>query len=469
MLRRLTFAATPSQQRAIEGKPLPAAFRSLVAASREAALPETPAVARGTWTNRALRFTDTTNSQIAAMRNAVSQSNRRDAAVLREWWLQEMINGTAPLRENLVLFFHGVFGGSGRVIDGPQALYGYNALLRKAVFGTIPDMVEAMVLDPGMIMQESYEEAKKEKPPEFSATRVFDNWTIGPGNYSREDTMALARALTGWVLEASEGVQPPKPIDPQAFTSNRRMGLNPVFHPEFFDDGPKTILGTTRNFGARDAVRFLAMHDLTARRFSKLMIRHFGVEDPDGRLAGQMTETYHTTKGSVEALLADLVMSQEFWSPASRWNLVKSPVHLVVGVCRQLGISNPPFAAIDTWMTASGQTLLDAPNFGGEGWPGQEEWTNPPERLAARYQLGAALCGGDTSWGLLPETPVPSTAPAVVSKPLDRPLPSILRRLDPAPGIDTAVLERSVKAVPPAKRSQEMVRRVLATPEYQLA
>jgi uncharacterized protein (DUF1800 family) len=471
LLRRLTFAAAPSTERAVEGKSADAILQTMIAGAKKASMPKAPSWMAPVWTNRALRFTDTTNAQIVAARNEVSQSNARDAELLRQWWLQEMITGSAPLRENMVLFFHSVFGGSSRSIDGPQALYGYISLLRRSCFGTIPALLDALIVEPAMIMQESFDESKKEKPSDFSARRILDQWTVGAGNYKDSDALSLARAITGWVLEAPKGQEPTKPIDPQAFRSNRRTGLVPVFHPEWFDDGPKTLLGTTRNFGAKDAIQYLATHEATARRFAGLLVRYFGVDDPAHRLESELFATYNTTKGSMEALLRALILSDEFWSPSTRWKLIKSPVHLAVGACRQLELADPPVAAISTWLGAAGQRPLDAPNFGGEGWPGQDAWVTPADRLAARFQLGTALFGGKSPWGLNPQASASSTGSvAALPKPVQQSnTADLIARLDPGPGLNVQEIESHVAKVPAAERAQEAIRKVLATPEYQIA
>ncbi len=99
---------------------------------------------------------------------------------------------------------------------------------------------------------------------------------------------------------------------------------------------------------------------------------HLGVEDHDAALETRLLATYRTTGGSIEALLREIVRSGAFWSESSRWTLIKSPVHLAAGACRQLGISSPPLAEVARWLGASGQTLFDTPNNGEGGWPGQE-------------------------------------------------------------------------------------------------
>ena len=175
---------------------------------------------------------------------------------------------------------------------------------------------------------------------------MLNNWTVGAGEYTERDVADLSRALTGWILLPPKGQDPRTPVDPEAFRSARRTGLVPNFDREHFEDGPKTILGRTENFDSRSAIRFLARHPATARRYSRLLIAYLGVEDSDRRLETRLAETYRATDGSIEALLRDIVRSEQFWAAESRWALIKSPVHLVVGACRQLGITDPPLEEV---------------------------------------------------------------------------------------------------------------------------
>jgi len=89
--------------------------------------------------------------------------------------------------------------------------------------------------------------------------------------------------------------------------------------------------------------------------------------------------------------------------------------------------------------------------------------------LAARYQLASALFGEPLPWGLRPmatATPAPRGVPAQFR---DAKTFDLLQRLDPAPGIDRHAIEEGVAAVPKSVQSAESIRRIVATPEYQLA
>ena len=475
LLRRLAFTTTPDAERDLRGQSVEAAFDVLAAAARKAAPPDPPDCAKGVWTNTSFRTTRMSSAEYQTLRAAQVESNQRDITQLRQWWLRELIGGPAPLRENLVVFLHGTIGSSSGSADMPQAIHGHNALLRRSALGTIPALLEALVSDPAMMIQigmDDYTLDKlAEKPPNFRPAKLMlDNWTVGAGEYTDADLFSLARALTGWLLVAPPGHEPKEPPDASAFTSARRAGLSPVFDRLKADDRPKTILGTTEPFDARSAVRFLARHPATARRFSRRLIEYFGVVDPAKRLEGQLVETYRATDGSIEALVKQIVRAGEFWSDDSRWSLIKSPVHLAVGACRQLEISEPPLAGIGAWLIASGQKLFDTPNFGDGGWPGQRAWVTPPDRLAVRYQLGVILSGRSPELGFTATgaaagigSDVPGNAVRGAST------GALLARLDPAPGIDVRDLERRLPAGDAKTGASAVVRQLMATPQYQLA
>jgi uncharacterized protein (DUF1800 family) len=469
LLRRLTFAATPAMEREFRDVTADRVVATLFGDARKAALPAAPDVVRGAWRNSALRVAGMTAAQYDSARAAQTIAAQQDIERLRQWWLGEMAGGAAPLRENLVLFFQGVFGSSTTSVDIAHALYGCNALVREASLGTIPALLDRLVLDAAMMMQIGMDDHGKERVSDRPAKLILDHWTVGAGEYSDADVENLSRALTGWQLAAPRGQEPSAALDPQAARPGRRTGLMPAFDPQQFDRGSKTILGTTRDFDARSAMALLAQHPATARRFSRQLLRFLGVEDPRQRLEARLAATYAATGGSVEALVRDVVTSREFSSAESRWTLIKSPVHLAVGACRQLEIASPPLAGISRWSTAAGQTLFDTPNSGEGGWPGDRAWVTPPDRLAIRYQLPVVLSGRVPPLGIRSERqaqPSPMTVRVGASL-QNASAAALLARLDPAPGLEASRLQRGASEA--GDRGSEIIRLVMMTPEYQVA
>lgn len=467
LLRRLVFTSTPALERQVRGQSAARVLDGLVREAQRAAIPPPPSCVQTPWTNTALRTPGMTDERYDALRAAQVSANRADIDLIRRWWIAEMISGSAPLRENLALFFEGTFGGSTEVADVPHAIHGRNALIRRHCLATVPALLEALIVDPAMLMQIGMDEHFRVRVSDRPAKLVLDHWTVGAGAYSDGDVENLSRALTGWHLVAPPGHEPQPAPDPRAVRAGRRTGIVATFVPEQADTRSKTILGTTGTFDAHSAIRLLARHPATARRFGDRLLQHLGVESPGEPLRARVTEIYQATDGSIPAMLNAIVTSEEFWSPQSRWALIKSPVHLVVGACRQIGAPASPPAGVTAWLKATGQTLFDTPNGGEGGWPDQQAWVTPPDRLAVRYQLPVVLAGGSPDLGV---RKVDTDSRKPFSLPLDTalarlPATAVLDRLDLAPGLDRSAVARDAGS----GRVDEIVRRGMMTPQYQLA
>ncbi len=478
LLRRWAFAATPDLQAAIANKSVHQAVDLLLAQNIAAPLPSTPDFIPDTWVNPALRLTTTSLAELDENSARASAQSKRLARQVEQAWLKELLETAAPMRENMTLFFHGAFGGSYRVIGAGKALWLHLERLRRHALGRIPDLLESLVLDPAMMIQYEYDESRRELPSLRAANRILDYWLVGEGNYSHNDAEQLARALTGWVLQAPPGVTAPVNVDPRGSRNNRRTGLHVAFHPEYFDQREKTILGLTGRFDAPAAVRALAMHPLCATHYASLLIDYFGVEDANGRLRKALTDTYLTSRGDVQALLREMAAADEFWSDASRWRLVKSPVHLAVGAHRAIGLAAEDLSGLSDWLKASGQTLFDSPSRGEQRWPTDIGWLEPAGRLAARYQLGDAVFGRQIAWGVRtaekPSAQNVAEIPAWIEElaGLDNgaiAMEVVLERLDPAPGLETDQLENLLDSQQDTASVITAVQHVVSSAAYQLA
>src|SRR5207247_10866185 len=93
---------------------------------------------------------------------------------------------------------------------------------------------------------------------------------------------------------------------------------------------------------------------------------------------------------SVRAVLRALLRSALFYSPRTVRAQVKSPVVLVVGAVRALGVEVPPQALLRA-LDLMGQSLLYPPNVG--GWPKGKGWINTATILV-RYNFSDLLLDG---------------------------------------------------------------------------
>ena len=96
------------------------------------------------------------------------------------------------------------------------------------------------------------------------------------------------------------------------------------------------------------------------------------------RIAAQ----FRNSRYEIKVALSGIFNSPRFYAADNRATLVKSPVELVVGAVRQLGIGyGDPIAFVYT-TAGLGQNLLAPPNV--RGWPGGETWINSTTLLARK-------------------------------------------------------------------------------------
>jgi uncharacterized protein (DUF1800 family) len=316
----------------------------------------------------------------------------------------------------MTLFWHGHFtSSSGKVLSFAQSFYEQNQTWRKHALGNFREYLEAATLDPCMLNYLDLERSDKAHPNENYARELLELFTLGVGNYTEKDILEIARALTGWSLDAPEGsVVIRRPTDPERlrFPSITRDGMAASFHADKHDNGPKTIFGKTGNFGLTDVLDMIVAHPACGRHLATRMIDYFGVKDPEGRLRDRLATTFTSSGYEIRPMVEQLLTSPEFYADASRGNRIKSPVRLLVGACRDLRLDVAATPSLAALMVPMGQELFNPPTV--KGWSGGSAWVSA-STLALRYRLGEALIDGREVQGTEPLgrlrlTPVPADA-----------------------------------------------------------
>jgi len=104
----------------------------------------------------------------------------------------------------------------------------------------------------------------------------------------------------------------------------------------------------------------------------------------------ELAGIFRRSDWSVRAVLRALFHSALFYSPKTVRAQIKSPVELVVGAVRTLGVEVPPQALLRV-LDLMGQSLLYPPNVG--GWPKGQGWINTATILV-RYNFSQLLLAG---------------------------------------------------------------------------
>jgi uncharacterized protein (DUF1800 family) len=360
LLTRSGFAPTDGEVRQYAGLSRDEAVDRLLRGARTEAKTQPPA-----WVNEEFE-----RPRVKEMSPEERKEYQRALAVrgfdLRAWWMSEILTTPTPLTERMTLFWHNHFVSSLQKVRVPQAMYRQNVLLRRCALGNFGAMLHAVAKDPAMIIYLDSATNRKGAPNENFAREVMELFTLGEGHYSEQDIKEAARAYTGWSLE-------PRTVD---------FKWRPFFH----DDGVKTVLGKSGNFDGDAVLDILLAQPATAEFVVKKMWMEFVSPDTETpanraeiqRIAAQFRGSHY----EIKTALSGIFNSPRFWAPENRAVLVKSPVELVAGAVRQLGVGyGDPLPFV--YATASlGQNLMAPPNV--RGWPGGDVWINSTTLLGRK-------------------------------------------------------------------------------------
>lgn len=285
----------------------------------------------------------------------------RDLNVL---WVEKMGTGQDALREKMALFWHGHF--ACRVLN-PGAIQQYLNTIRQNSLGKFSDLLMAVSKEPAMLQFLNNQQNRKNAPNENFAREVMELFTLGrtdgqaARNYTEADVKDAARAFTGWGF----GLQ----------------GF--VFRQNQHDDGPKTIFGQTGNFAGEDVIRLLLEKKQTAR-FITTKIYRFLVNDdiadgPTQTRISTLADRFYANGYDIGDLLETIMTADWFYEPANVGTRIKSPVELVAGIKRTLGLQFEQKQSLLFIQKTLGQVLLYPPNVA--GWPGGRNWIDSSSLL----------------------------------------------------------------------------------------
>ena len=299
-----------------------------------------------------------------ARRRTYQQELRNRALQLQEWDMEQMIRSPSPLAERMVLFWHNNFTSSLAKVRDAGFLFNQDCTVRRYAFGSFATMLHALAKDPAMIIYLDNETNSKGKPNENFAREVMELFTLGERNYTEPEVKASARAFTGWRV------------------NYRTASFQ--FDPKRHDDGIKSFMGHTGNLGGDDILNIILQQKAVATFITDKLWREFVSPNPDPQVVARLAEGFRSSGYEIKPLLEKLLETQAFWSQSNRNMLVKSPVVLVVGAVRSLGIQSVEPIRLVRATRALGEDLFNPPTV--KGWPVGVEWLNS-ETLIRRHQI----------------------------------------------------------------------------------
>ena len=277
-----------------------------------------------------------------------------------EWWVDRMIAAPPSIEEKLTLFWHSHFATAREKVEDAELVWNQHVQIREHGFGDFRTLLGRISFGSAMLIYLDNETNVAGAEQENFARELMELHTIGNGNFSEDDVIAMARAWTG---HNTVGRTP---------ENNWEYDPAYIFRPEDHDNGTKTLFGISRNWDAPETldelcsgVKATAMSEFIARKIFSFFVH----TEPEPSTIESLAAGFRASGLDITALVREVLLLDEFWAPETRYALVKSPVEFMVDVLRRCGLRSDDVSL--RWrMEGMGMVLFDPPNVAGWGQNG---------------------------------------------------------------------------------------------------
>ncbi len=271
------------------------------------------------------------------------------------------------LRDRMSFFWTNHFVTELKIYDAPSFLYEYTNCLQRNALGNFKNLTSEIGLTSAMLyyLDGAYNEGTK--PNENYAREVYELFCLGEGNnYSENDIIATAKALSG-------------------YTERGEIGWEPVtFDETTFDAGTKTILGQTGNWGYDDVITILfseRSNEIAGFICTKLyeFFVHPDSTDAAGNaqnIISEMAATFKNNNFEIAPVLSQLFQSQHFFDDEAIGVLIKSPFDCFFNFINETNFtySDTTIETAINYAEMLGQDLFNPIDVA--GWQRNRSWIN---------------------------------------------------------------------------------------------
>lgn len=388
-------------------------------------------------------FQGKTREERQQLNQKLMAANRQAMQQCVHWWMKRMAAGTNPLQEKLTLFWHGHFTTSARDERSAWLMWQQNEMLRRNAAGNFHRFVRQVSRDPAMLDYLNNQQNRKQKPNENYARELMELFTLGIGNYTEQDIKEAARAFTGWGHDGDDF----------------------IFRANDHDAAEKVFFGRRGNFDGDDIIAIIMEHPACGPYIAGKLLEFFAYENPEPAVVQSLGALLKERRYELRPLLRTLLTSRAFYSDRAIGTQIKSPIQLVVGTVRILGVEMPGPRQLYQAMQQMGQVPFEPPNV--RGWPGGRTWINT-STLFVRYNTAVALSGGVGVGRLGRKLPF---KPDVLDRDPQRTVRAWVDRLVQRPIAPEreAILVDALQGRPDREDNlKRMINLIVSMPEYQL-
>ena len=332
------------------------------------------------------------------------QSKRRGS--FKKWWMGNMINQDRSIREKMTLFLHNHFSTETTVINDPVFIYNHHTLLRNNAVGNFKALARSITLDPGMLVFLNGQYNTGAAPDENYGRELQELFCCGKGpgsQYTETDVKMAAKVLTGWRN------------DNKTFTSYFTASRHDTTSKQFSAFYNNTIIAgrtgaTAGDLEVDDLMNMIFATNEVSKYICRRLYRWFVYYEIDDAIETNiitpLANIFKSNNYELKPVLNALLSSEHFFDPAIMGCQIKSPVDMVVGMCRELNVQFQPnvdyisnygfWNYLVNWTANMQQNIGDPPDV--SGWKSYyqapqyyEIWINS-DTFPKRLQFTDSMC-----------------------------------------------------------------------------
>lgn len=273
------------------------------------------------------------------LRNRILRSRSKS---LYSWTILQMFYSEISITEKLALFWHNHFVVSSSTIGHRE--YKYYSLLRRYALGNFRELTKEITIDTNMLLYLSGAQNTNNAPNENYSRELLELFTIGKGklvalgdytNYTEEDVVTMAKALTGWQVPPISNVN--------TLTAQYSSNLHSKGDKQLSHRFNNAVISENGNQEYKDLIDEIFKQDECSRFIVRKLYRWFVNYDIDldieENIIEPLAKIVRDNGYEIAPALKVLLMSKHFFSTTAC--MVKSPVDLIMSASRGLGIQPP--------------------------------------------------------------------------------------------------------------------------------
>ena len=321
---------------------------------------------------------------------------------MQRWWLTQMRSPKWRLHEKMTLFWHDHFPSAYSKVFDLGWLATQNATFREHGLGNFRDLAHLVTRDAAMLEYLDGFRNRAENPNENYGRELMELFVLGRDdlngqpNYTQEDVVQIARAVTGFGL---------------LYKRNRRTDTV-ILRADEFDAGVKTVFAgkpyeATGNLGVEDAdgnrfptnlnvIDILFTHTdsdgrPTAARFiSKKLWEWFAYPGPDVALVDELADVFVAAGYEIRPLVQAILTHDEFYGEQAMSSTAKTPADFALQAILALDVQTS-MAELPGALDRMGMDLFNPPSV--NGWNNTEAWL-ATSRYRERFELAQDIASG---------------------------------------------------------------------------